>query len=541
VLTKINQMNKDRRAGRAGFPWLVFGLFILLFSYPVLSLLWRRGYPVFTAEVLLLFLAILALSLALSLITPRVRPAVANLLIGFAVIFTAIIQFNLYIEGLVAGVVVVALAMVLLRERFRSLCIVVLAALLLGAYLDADREAIEKDPEEIAGLAKPELGPVIHILLDGFIGIGGLPDFPASELIREKMLAFFESNGFQLNTHAYSRYSPTGDSVYSAMNFRHDGNSVFTLEHHGRLKHVLKANAVFTQMENLGYRLNVYQTGHLDLCQSNRDRLDRCWQYDHPNVNSLEYSQDTLFSFRALYTVLLQQSRLLSDLQKSLEWRLPEPELPVHDPQVFEELKRDLSTRGRGNYFFAHALLPHGPFSYMPDCTVSFDAPIEYRISIQQNEIELPPIFYELRNGFYFSQVECALHTLQAVLDNLEASSLLDRATIILHGDHGSHIVSKFTMHRNADSFSPEDYRAAYSTLFAVKYPGSEFSIDERVLPLSYLMEELIAVLPAYTLQADTYPAFYPSGDAAPEKVDPYVYFQGKYPQHRVDVDIFRD
>jgi arylsulfatase A-like enzyme len=177
----------------------------------------------------------------------------------------------------------------------------------------------------------------------------------------------------------------------------------------------------------------------------------------------------------------------------------------------------------------------------MPDCSVSYAMPREYRVASQKNEVELPPIFYEMRNGLYFAQAECALRTLQALFDGLRESGLYDRATIILHGDHGSQITRKFTLHRNAGSYSKEDYRAAYSTLFAVKYPGSKFFIDERVLPLAYLLEAFMAQVPAWSVAADSYPTFNPPGDADPEKVDPYVYFQGTYPLHRVDVNIFED
>ena len=81
----------------------------------------------------------------------------------------------------------------------------------------------------------------------------------------------------------------------------------------------------------------------------------------------------------------------------------------------------------------------------------------------------------------------------------------------------------------------------AFSTLFAVKYPNSIFLIDERTLPLSYLLEEFMAALPSYVTSANGHATFSPSDDAEPEKIDPYVYYGGHYIKRRVDIDIFEE
>ena len=539
--TSRSSMNKNQAAGRFGPLMPSIGFYLLLFSYPVLSLLWRRAYPAFSTEVFLLFLVIFGISLVLGLITMRLRAAVKSLLMGIAILLTAMVQFNLFIEGLAITIAGIALVMVLLRERFQSFGILVLAALIAGAYLDSGREHLGAHRDDALRPAAKEGGPVIHILLDAFIGIAGLPDYPASELIREEILSFFKRNKFQLFSHAYSRYALTGDSLYSVMNFRHDGDSIFTLEQAGHQRHVMKTNAVFTRMEALGYRLNVYQTGHLDLCRSNPDHLDRCWQYDHPNINSVVSSNDTGFKFRALYTVLLSQSRLLEPLLAIGNQHLSALAIATYDPKLFEVLEQDILEKRAGNYYFAHALIPHGPYAYQPDCSVNYGLPPVYRWGHVKDEPELAPVVWEMRAGLYFGQMDCALQTLQQLFDALQRAGLYENATIILHGDHGSHITKQASLVKNLDAFTLPDYRANFSTLFAVKYPGSEFSIDDRVLPVSYLLEEFMAALPSYVGGTGRQAAFSPSGEADPAKTDSYVYFQGSYPLHRVDVNIFSD
>ncbi len=331
------------------------------------------------------------MSIFFGLITAKLRPPVSYLLTGLLILVTAMVQFNLLIEGLAIGIGVIALAMLLLRQRFLILCLSVLIALLIGAYLDSSRKSFVEWPTKNTAPAVSEMAPVIHILLDGFIGIGGLPQYPASDLIRQEILSFFETNDFQLYSHAYSRYDRTGDSMYSLMNYRNDGDSVFGLEQVGRQDHVMKKNAVFSTMEELGYRLNVYQTGHLDMCQSNPGSLDRCWQYDHPNINSVATSNDTKFKFRVLGTVLLNQSSLLSDVLFKGEQSLANLAVAYHDPQVFENLNQDIQAKGWGNYFFTHALIPHGPYVYQADCSVSYETPGYLRIANQRSEVELAP------------------------------------------------------------------------------------------------------------------------------------------------------
>jgi arylsulfatase A-like enzyme len=116
-----------------------------------------------------------------------------------------------------------------------------------------------------------------------------------------------------------------------------------------------------------------------------------------------------------------------------------------------------------------------------------------------------------------------------------------DRSIVIVHSDHGSMITRNRPSFGDVEKITKEDYRASYSTLFAVKYPGSEYSIDRRTLSLSYLLEEFMASLPAFTNPGERYTLFRPSDTAPAEKIDPYVYLNGTYPKNRIDIDIFKD
>ena len=212
-----------------------------------------------------------------------------------------------------------------------------------------------------------------------------------------------------------------------------------------------------------------------------------------------------------------------------------------HDPQVFEELRQDILAKGWGNYYYAHALIPHGPFAYQPDCSVNYEVPVGFRVASTRDEEEMPPYVYEMRYGLYYGQIACALRSLETLFDSMRNSGLYDRAIIILHGDHGSHIGRHPGHMKHKEALTKKNYRALFSTLFAVKYPGSVFLVDDRALPLSYLLEEFMAGLPSYVTGAEVFSLFNPSGETDSDKIDSYIYLYGEYPLWRVDIGFFED
>ena len=450
------------------------------------------------------------------------------------------IQFNLLVEGILICVALTLLLLAIFRQRFHINAIPILFALLIGAYLDSDHEPLADQSEENPELVNTELGPVVHVILDSFIGTGGLPDYPASDLIRQEILSFLSKNNFQLFSHAYSRFTATGSSLYTSMNFRHDGKSLFPLEAMARREHVLQENLLFDSLEALGYRFKVYQTGHLDFCKTNPGVLDRCWQYDHPNVNSVRPVTDLGIKVKALSKILVQQSSLLFKLLPS-DKGLKTISVAAHDPRIFDELKQDIGKQSEGYYLFAHALIPHTPFIYQADCSVNYTTKEVFRNTSLRFEPVLPDDVYEVRNGYYYAQVECALRNMQSLIDRMKKAGVYERATIIMHGDHGSLISRRPPYMHNHELLTKEDYRSSFSTLFAVKYPGSEFAIDESRLPISYLLEEFVTALPAYVYEAESYPVFKLPEIGKSAKTAPYVYMSGKYPMERMEIDIFED
>lgn len=328
--------------------------------------------------------------------------------------------------------------------------------------------------------------------------------------------------------------------MYSAMNFRHDFDSSFAVETALGADHIMQENALFTALEALGYRLNVYQTGEIDFCQSNRENLDRCWQYPLPNVRSAVESNNTSLKITILAKTLLGQSSLLRALLADTNW-YSSVEVAVHDPDVFEVLGQDILKRASGNYFFAHALIPHGPFIFQSDCAAQYGLPPALTVDRGKNESLIVGDAYEVRNGLYFAQIDCALKNLQTLIDIMKNNGSYERAIILLHGDHGSRIGPDVHSFDKQHLLRGEHYRTEFSTLFAVKYPGSVFSIIERALPISYLIEEFMRWLPHYAFVTESYPIFKPSSNASGEKINSYIYLQDGPLARPLAIDLFEE
>ncbi len=530
----------EQALAKSRHRFLVVSLFyFLLFAYPLLSLLWRRSYPFFSVEVAILFLILAVFGILLAVIFENIRPAIANVLSPLLITIAFMLQFNLLLQGLLACFSVSLLVAWWSGSNFQRYGLPILLMLMVGAYFDSFEDSGELHSAGGTTSVNSELPPVVHILFDSFIGIDGLPPYPASEILAELSYTFFEDYDFHLFPRAYSRYAATGDSLYAALNFKNDGDSKFVIEVALRRQHVVSENAVFGTMEELGYGLSVYQTGYLDFCQSNPVPMERCWQYPQPNMGSIRSVGEIKLKLRMMLKVLVSQSTLASDLVVSNRWLLDQG-VAYHDPRVFESLENDLLSESSGKYYFAHVLLPHGPFAFMNDCSIDYESPLWARYAALDGEPVQDDEIYEIRTMRYFEQVECAMTSMGQIFESMKAAGIYEKSIIVVHGDHGSRIGKFRPEYKNLALLTPAEYRANFSTLFAVKFPGGEGKVDNRVLPLSTLLEEFSATVEAeVTGQGEA--VFMKTLPDSADKVDLFVFLSGTYPMHRVDINIFED
>jgi len=170
-------MVKDSFAARIRSRLTSVCFYLLLFGYPVLSLLWRRSYPVFTAEVFRLLLVVVGMSILFSLLTEKLRPSISYLLTGLLILIVAMVQLNLLIEGLAIGAGAIALVMFTFKQRFLIFFMPVLIALIFGAYLDGRWHLLTARPEIVPDVDPTErldVAILTRALLAPVLGIGDL-------------------------------------------------------------------------------------------------------------------------------------------------------------------------------------------------------------------------------------------------------------------------------------------------------------------------------------------------------------------------------
>jgi hypothetical protein len=89
----------------------------------------------------------------------------------------------------------------------------------------------------------------------------------------------------------------------------------------------------------------------------------------------------------------------------------------------------------------------------------------------------------------YFQQAQCALITLDHMLDALESNPLYDGATIVVHGDHGSRLSA--TMF--AENMTTRDMLDNYPALYAIKTPRLLPGPDDRKVSIQRLSAEFFS------------------------------------------------
>jgi len=506
-----------------------FGVFFIMMSYPLLSMIWRHQYPVISVEVLLFFTSIIPLALLLAALTTACRPWLANVIFAVSITLVLILQFNLLFEGsavLLSTTVLIGLAA---GRQFQQLIFAVFIALIIGAFIDSKLDHVRNYSQLVESGQQASLTPVVHILLDGFIGPDGLPPQGVPQTFRSEILEFFRKNGFEVYNRAYSHYHGTQDSLNHAFNFTNDPENLYAknLIFHTKLS-VMK-NSYFELLQRLGYTINIYQSDSVEFCQAVPDAVGRCMVYTIPNFDTIrENVQSPWLRFRILAISLFEQSILIHGFLQKRTWLLNWP-ITHYQPMVIDEIGDDLE-QTRGGAYFAHLIFPHGPFVYTRGCQLDYSSePWERVLSpgLDRNTVDKRAVRY-LR---YLPQAKCALNELDRLFNRMRELSLFDGAIIVVHGDHGSGISLHSPAYLNRNRLTPEDYRDNFSTLFAIKLPDGEFREHEETVSLNVLLSRAATKIAEQQLSESGH-------EVATEKA-PFIYLPGQFPLFRQEIDIF--
>ena len=412
-------------------------------------------------------------------LAPEIVPALEFLALWLPVIVVTWI-LRTHISKIVATVfgVMVLSSIVLPHPRFEALSVVV------------KEEAAETDR-----------APIIHLILDQQIGIGGLVDaIPGAAEMRGELLALYENAGFRVYGNAFTHFPATLESLPNLMNNSVEPNAYRWVSYINDGNRLVE-NRWFRYLKAQGYAIEVLQTQYFDFCADPAAPVSRCETYNLGDIRFLHDLDVGIFEksqYLVLYSFAVEYEPMSRAFQ--LGWHaigkavaLVGLELPVWNVQALspstlsslsamDRVADRFETIGPGQAYVAHLLLPHDPFMLEENCEIKtrFRDWADRKSPLWWLAVPADPARQRFRYQAYFKQVRCLNRRLAGLFEILDRRGLASQATVIIHGDHGSQISQLEPMRRNGTALSAVDIISNYSTLFAVRAPGLEPGLDRE-------------------------------------------------------------
>lgn len=368
---------------------------------------------------------------------------------------------------------------------------------------------------------KTNLPPIIHIIFDEHIGVDAIPsDNQQGQQLQELIKSFYPHYGFRLYSNAYSRYSRTYDSIPNLLNFTLEQQDAYYFPG-GFSQQILTKNKDFELLSNLGYKIHVIQPSYIDFCHANHVNYESCYSYP---VYSLKYFYQLNFSWQQRYGFLLKSYLLSSSIFQGSAYTYMFGIRPVFNAigislphwgwdqnqmstvmtlMAMQDLKEDvLQHANDGTAFFAHILLPHSPYIFDQQCHIH-SPPMAWLINYDFGPQGNTPQRRALRYQLYETQTLCLYQQLQQVFDAWQNAGIMQKAIIIVNGDHSSRLSVVAPTIETQGKSDWQDFNDAYPALFAVKAPGYPAGVDNSQDAITYLFGRLMEQVTGQSLVID--------------------------------------
>lgn len=341
-----------------------------------------------------------------------------------------------------------------------------------------------------ASPGEPHLPVVVHLILDGQIGVEGIPEeFDTDGSHARGLRDLYQERGFRVFGRAYSRFYNSYNSIPGLLNFEAPTVHRQLIRREGT-NWALKKNEYFDFMAEQGFAIRVFQSRYLDFCGENeRGNIDWCWTFDPERLNAI---QGTPLRVSQKMRVILGVYARLSSIATQLDAPVSQV-TPIATLPIFDFIQSEVSQAQPGTLFFAHLLLPHSPYGLTADCDVLPDPDAWLMSHVKdmlprRNTDDSRAERYPL----YLDQMQCVMQRVGAFLEALERTPGADNMVVIVHGDHGSRLDQGPPTMLYRKDLSLTDYVDAFSTLFVVKHPDLEPGYDRRLLPVEMLLESVV-------------------------------------------------
>lgn len=486
-------------------------VFACLIAFPFLGFVARQQYPLLSPEVGAGLGLLVATSIALGVICRGVVFQAAVLLVSCV---SALVPLQRELArwihvplGVIAAVllVVLGLSMWRLKGRFYLAVAVFTATLLVSSLLriGAPAHLVTAGPGDHRSGVPAHF---LYLVLDEHMGPGGLPDdIEQCRVARARIERMAARWAFTLYPNAYSNYATTFDSLTSALNGRllqHRRALVLPPSPDAHGVYHLDTGAFRAAVARQGYALRFIQLRSIDFTGGD-DKL--AFNYEDSIADAGRLPGDWTDRFRLLVGRYQAADLVFARFKGFFPFRFGlRMTFPMSAGRHWPDwLLDEIGSARRPTLFFAHVLSPHGPYMYRPDGTLRPQSEWHH----DQDYERLSPSVYRDRYARYAGQVTFIQSQLHYLFAGLNARGLLEPMTVVIHGDHGSRILSQrdgiarlnVSGPASIDRFDyagrpdKQDLRDRFSVLLAAKRAGrGTGSID--INPIS-----LARVLPSYT------------------------------------------
>lgn len=406
-----------------------------------------------------------------------------------------------FVAGFVAFFAVF-LAILSMREHIAAIFAAVFGVFFLSALL-IPSPSMKFGVDEVTQFTVQQSNepPIVHIILDGHIGIEGIPlDLPGGPETKSALLQFYEKWGFRLYGRAYSPYLMTINSVGNLLNNIVSEKDLVNIEvgqRFGGAKRLIQ-NEYFRTVLESNRNIRVFQSDYLDYCDLAEAPVAYCYTYPVSSIYALLDAELTAAAKARIIFDSFFRRRSIS--VKLYELFVPRPFYSsVAVPEVFNALRNDILAHPRGNLYFGHLMLPHDPYVWDQQCRFRPDT--RQWMNRRPDHLDLTtlgtPEYRKKAYTDYFDQVHCVVLLLDDLFTSMDRAGLLQDATVIIHGDHGSRISVSDPIIAYRDQATKSDYVDSFSTLFAIRSPLLEPGYSSELLSLPNLFAEHIFKLPA--------------------------------------------
>ena len=480
--------------------------FVVVLLAIIVPLFREIGYDTFDVEILSLSSAACCLAVALGWLDtklPRIGP------ILFAVLIYGVADLY-FIESELLGLVVLASCLMLsllpMSQTFRHssvvFCLIFLAASFFtienGLFQTVKGSSVSSEVSE-ERTDRHDLRPIVHIVLDEFGSRLSVSRIASLRILNAAIERDYVKRGFAVFP---ATRATSGSSAISLSELVGPPGRRYLSENElksGIKEHLFQVpeNHYFAKLRELGYRIVVIQSSHLNFCDGETDHcltyrraefVDAARRYGKRQTERLrnavlalhaEISSRTGRWGITLYRYVAQGLGVLGvtgvELGRASDEKIWSP--ARMSLRVLDYLEANFSAPKPGHVYFAHVLLPHFPFVLDRNC--NHKPPQEWRWPVWawaagEAGWRLGEIY-----AAYGEQLRCTHSRVLRLIDEMKKSARGSDLVFVIHGDHGPRIFKKIG-HIKSATDSEAILSDGLDTFFAVKIAGVQPEIIER-------------------------------------------------------------